>query len=507
MICAYPTVKYVSIQDTRLVVLRYVLLLVIVSYVGVFEMWWMGGWLEPSPVVGVVRFSLQQPTVGNCDPVLPNCDNDFSPLHELEYCEQSNNDNNNNDTTITTVISNADYPGNRYPCEIYEAINAQVISEKSLTVITRASTVRQQFVCPSSIDSNNNTNTTCTKTYQNTSSEYKFYTAESERFTVLLDHAVTASKICARHQGLTTKDKAPPYACSAEASNPAYIGRLYSKNDALCQQEHAIHNAFQGYRGSAEAAGAPCYISPNRTKSSHQDFFSLGVLLQAAGVSLDDCNSHGSQESSARDDRSNDNNNNNNGSCQTYRDSGATLLLNIYWSDFVPYHGLVEPHYYYAPELLGRSSFKQYVPFYDNNYRESRTLLNAHGIRVAVLLGGEFNQFNIVTFLVTLTTALGLLAVATTIVDSLMIYVMPERERYQEAKYENTEAFEANDVVTSTVAGLAQLLVNNAAPSDAGRTDEATSPHHVGADSEALSAVSDGNGDGNLTDPLLGAET
>lgn len=491
MICAYPTVKYVSIQDTRLVVLRYVLLLIIVSYVGIFEMWWMGGWLEQAPLVGVVRFSLQQPTVGNCDPVLPNCDNDFSPVQELEYCEQSNHDD------TATIRSNAAYPGNRYPCEIYEAINAQVISEKSLTVITRASTIRQQFVCPSSINDNNDhaTNMTCQKTYQNTSDEYKFYTAESERFTVLLDHAVTASKICARHQGLAAKgkDKALPYACSAEASNPAYRGRLFSKNDELCQQEHVIHNAFQGYRGSTETAGAPCYISPNRTKSSHQDFFSLGVLLQAAGVSLDDCNNH--KERSSRDDIINGNDNV--ASCQTYRDSGATLLLNIYWSDFVPYHGLVEPHYYYAPELLGRSSFKQYVPFYDNNYRESRTLLNAHGIRVAVLLGGEFNQFNIVTFLVTLTTALGLLAVATTIVDSLMIYVMPERERYQEAKYENTEAFEANDVVTSTVAGLTQLLTVHTAQNDAGSIEEATSTHNVGA----------GNGEGSLTDPLLGAET
>ena len=479
MICAYPTVKYVQIQDTRLVILRYSLILVIISYVGIFEMWWMGGWLDPAAVVGVVRFSLQQPTVDNCDPTLPGCNNAFAPLDTLSYCEQSYTRNRNSTSNDTKS-----YPGSIYPCEIYEAINAQMINEKSLTVITRASTIQQQFVCPS------DTNMTCPKTYENTSPEYKFYTAQSESFTVLIEHAVTASKICTRHQGLATSKTPPSYACSAESS--AYPGRLLSKNDQLCQREHANQNAFQAYRGSTEAKGAPCYINPNRTKSYNQDFFSLDVLLQAAGVSLDDCSTGISDH------------NNDTGSCQTYRDSGATLLLNIYWSDFVPYHGLVAPHYYYSPQLVARSSFKQYVPFYDNNYRESRTLLNAHGIRVAVLLGGEFNQFNVVTFLVTLTTALGLLAVATTIVDSLMLYVLPEKERYHQVKYENTEAFETNDVVTSTVtstvAGLTHLLaVNTRSEHEATETlDQSPQVEEEGVAADLSHATG-----GDLTDPLL----
>ena len=129
MLCAYPTVKYVQIQDTRLVVLRYIFVMAIAVYVGFFELFAMGGWLDPSPVVGVVRFSLQQPTVDNCDPMQEGCDNAFDPLNELPYCEQSS----------------LDYPGQIYPCEIYEAVNAQLTSEKSLTVITRASTIPQKF--------------------------------------------------------------------------------------------------------------------------------------------------------------------------------------------------------------------------------------------------------------------------------------------------------------------------------------------------------------------------
>jgi ATP P2X receptor len=411
MFCVYPTVKYVAIQDTRLVVLRYILLLAIAIYVGGFELFAFGGWLEPSPVVGVVRFSLQQPTVDNCDPVLPNCDNAFEPLDQLPYCQQSN----------------IEYHGQVYPCEIYEAVNAQLTSEKSLTVITRASTIPQQLIC------NNQTihSHACPKTYKNLQPERKFYTAQAEAFTVLIDHAVTASKICTRHGGGVSSNN---YACSAES--PVYPGRLYSTNPHLCQQESIQHNAFSSVRGTQPTTTAPCYINPNRTTTAHQDFFSLQVLLHAAGISLDDCNQLS--------------NNTNDGTCQTYRDSGATLLLNIYWNDFVPYHGLVEPHYYYAPQIVARSAYKQTTAYY-SQYRDSRTLLNAHGIRIAVLLGGEFNQFNIVTFLVTVTTAFGLLALATTIVDSLMLYILPEKERYRQVVFENTEQFESNDVVSHVV--------------------------------------------------------
>ena len=50
--------------------------------------------------------------------------------------------------------------------------------------------------------------------------------------------------------------------------------------------------------------------------------------------------------------------------------------------------------------------------------------------------GDIINFDNTVAFLVTLTTASRLLAVATTVVDTLMLYILPEKKRYQQAKYE-----------------------------------------------------------------------
>ena len=465
---SYDTVKYVSIRDSRLGLLRYFLLAAIVVYVGVFELWAFGGWLASSPVVGVVRFSLQQPTEHGCNPFAnadEGCRNTFEPLNHLPYCEQSTKT-----TSLDQTAYNYYYQGSVYPCEIYEAINAQFVTETSLMVVTRASKVNQTLVCGGPLDM------TCPRTYETVGEEeHKFYTAQSEAFTVLVDHAVTASKICREHPG--------SYACSAESS--AFQGRLYSNNQALCREQHGIdNNAFAQNRGTKRTDDAPCYISPNRTVLQ-QDFFSLDVLVRAAGVTLDDCVGGSNNQTSFSSKK-----------CQTYRDSGATLLLNIFWNDFSSYRGKVEPHYYYSPQLVG-SSYKVSVPFYES-YRQKRTLLNAHGIRIAVLLGGEFHQFEIVAFLVTLTTAFGLLAVSTTVVDSLMLYILPEKEKYLQAKYERTEhlMFESPSVIqqivhheglTSTVLGSREHS-NNDYPVHYARGDEATA---------------DAVRDGSLEQPLL----
>eukprot|EP00563_Minutocellus_polymorphus_P020565 CAMPEP_0197721198 /NCGR_PEP_ID=MMETSP1434-20131217/4334_1 /TAXON_ID=265543 /ORGANISM="Minutocellus polymorphus, Strain CCMP3303" /LENGTH=451 /DNA_ID=CAMNT_0043306173 /DNA_START=74 /DNA_END=1425 /DNA_ORIENTATION=- len=416
-LCAYETAKVVAIRDKRLASLRYLFVVVISAYVIIFELLGSGGYLTVSPTVGVVRFSLQHPTLSECDPSDLNCRNDFAPLNELPYCQQYD--------------SNDLYAGNIYPCEIYESINAQIVSEKSIAVITRASVINQTQVCEADA-------MTCQRTYSDESEEHRFYTAQSERFTILFDHAVTASHICSgRH---SRHPSGTHYTCSAESSQ--FPGRLHSKDSELCKLAYQTEKSYVSYRGKQQTDGAPCFIEPNHT-ATNQDFFTLDTILRASGVDIDDCNV-------GTDNADSNSTITNTGSCQTYRDTGATLLLNIYWTDFAPYVGLVDPAYYYSPQLIAGSSFKQYIPFY-KQYRSQRTLLNAHGIKIAVLLGGEFHTFNMLSFLITLTTAVGLLAVATTIVDLLMLYVLPEKERYQEAKYESTEEFERRNLVPSAL--------------------------------------------------------
>jgi len=266
---SYTTVKFVRIDDFRLGTLRLLLLSAIVGYVIFIEMAQLGGYLESDPVEGVVEFSLKEPTHDNCDPYKEEgCTNAFQSLNELKYCEQADANARN---------STGDYSGSVYPCQIYESVNAEVVRETSLIVWTRATTYNQTLVCDGLSESES---TTCPRTYKNqdSSPHRPFYIAQSEAYTVLIEHSVTASKICEDH-GLSDSQSDYHYACSAQASH--YQGRLYSRNEGLCGEEFLNNNSYDDLRGPTLQSSGPCFIGPNRTTKG-QDFFSIDVLLEGA---------------------------------------------------------------------------------------------------------------------------------------------------------------------------------------------------------------------------------
>jgi len=245
-----------------------------------------------------------------------------------------------------------------------------------------------------------------------------FYVAQSDAFTVLMEHSVTASQICASNNNRHS------YACSAQAESYPDSGRLRSISSQLCLTEFSRNNSYANSQSSRLQPTAPCFIGPNRT-AKDQEFFSLNVLLQAAGENIDDCiNSIGGKNDNDVETSR----------CETLRESGGTVLLQVVWNDFQPFRGRVRPFYYYSPAIIGRN-YKESLPYYQK-YRAERVLLRAHGIKIATVVTGNFHQFDMLTLLVTLTTALGLFAVTTTLVDSLMLYVLPEKESYQQVKYE-----------------------------------------------------------------------
>jgi hypothetical protein len=72
---------------------------------------------------------------------------------------------------------------------------------------------------------------------------------------------------------------------------------------------------------------------------------------------------------------------------------------------------------------------------------------NRHGIRLVFRQIGEIGIFNTQILLVNLVTAMGLIAVATTVVDLLMLNILPQKERYASAK---TQEVEIPDVMDSS---------------------------------------------------------
>jgi len=66
----------------------------------------------------------------------------------------------------------------------------------------------------------------------------------------------------------------------------------------------------------------------------------------------------------------------------------------------------------------------------------TRTVLKRSGIKMVFSVSGQFGRFHFQTFLLTLTTALGLLAGTTLFVDMLAVYALPQKDMYSSWKYE-----------------------------------------------------------------------
>jgi hypothetical protein len=161
------------------------------------------------------------------------------------------------------------------------------------------------------------------------------------------------------------------------------------------------------------------------------DKFNLSVLLAAAGVSLD------AQSLAPKD----------NGCCgkgcppsvntDTVRSTGIVLLVVISYQNIRLKHG--QPTYTYTviPQL--KSDWKVYdTRLVDDTHR---VVNNRHGVQIVFVQDGEIGEFDFQTLLVEANSALGLLVVATILVDMLMLYVLPHRLLYAEYKFQTTPDF------------------------------------------------------------------
>lgn len=148
------------------------------------------------------------------------------------------------------------------------------------------------------------------------------------------------------------------------------------------------------------------------------DIISVAELLEAAGLNLDeDFTSMG--EISPRYD-------------------GINVLVNIEY-EMVGIPGLTL-RYVYKPRVLSALEYKIEEAIY-TNARQSRTIYNRHGARFIFVQTGVVGTFDFQSLLVTLVTALGLLAVATTVTDLMMLNILENRKTYGKYKVLETEAF------------------------------------------------------------------
>jgi len=212
--------------------------------------------------------------------------------------------------------------------------------------------------------------------YNDTSSEI-IYIDDPESFTILFDHTFYASTL-----GI-------------------------QKNAAQ------IPGSFLNFNG----ATVNNLTSPNTVGQKQSDILEVGTILQAAGVNLDTTSETNSNI--------------------TKRYDGIVMFLFITYTNT---DTLNQGNYHYTiqPSVIHDTKFKITQPIYALNIA-NRVTWDRHGIRLVIIQSGQIGRFDFQVLLLAFVAGLGLLAVATVISDAIALYLLPQKETYNEFKYEDVD--------------------------------------------------------------------
>eukprot|EP00730_Choanoeca_flexa_P001710 TRINITY_DN10750_c0_g1_i2.p1 TRINITY_DN10750_c0_g1~~TRINITY_DN10750_c0_g1_i2.p1 ORF type:complete len:412 (+),score=74.78 TRINITY_DN10750_c0_g1_i2:531-1766(+) len=209
-----------------------------------------------------------------------------------------------------------------------------------------------------------------------------YFVAQAENFTIRIRHAVRGSTV--NRQGANTGDR-------------PMSGRI-----EFADGTHREWPDSQLWYGQPQ----------NDSRSG--DIMSVGELLEAVGLRSDDDGVDGG----------------------TLRYDGLNIIVYIRYE----MTGSNRLRYTYEPRALSNAEYKvEQVVYTDDQL--TRTIYNRHGVRFIFVQIGEIGDFDFLVLMTTLVTGLALLAVATTVTNMLMSYVLSMRMVYNKHKYEYTEDF------------------------------------------------------------------
>eukprot|EP00128_Syssomonas_multiformis_P006014 Colp12_sorted_trinity150504_noHs@25248 len=209
------------------------------------------------------------------------------------------------------------------------------------------------------------------------------FVADIESFTVMFDHSVYATRI------------------------------KVQRNAA------AMPGTFLADDGSELTLAHPCPVCRFGV-TGQTDVVSIADLLRSAGV--DSLDAPGGLNGT-----------------QSIRYDGGVFLVVIEYSNTKSFD-LNDIRYTMRVSQVANSDFKAIENVY-SSFPQNATEINRHGVRLIILQTGLLGKFDFQTLLINLITGLGLITVASTIVDLVATKIMPERQDYQKAKFDVTEDF------------------------------------------------------------------
>ncbi|RIA99660.1 hypothetical protein C1645_746830 [Glomus cerebriforme] len=155
-------------------------------------------------------------------------------------------------------------------------------------------------------------------------------------------------------------------------------------------------------------------------KKVNGDIFTVKEILDAAGADLDGLSfAPGSDPG------------------EINRSSGIVIVIAIDYKNVR--FTANEIRYKYRPQVIDGAEYKAVESIY--NPDGSYTIKDRHGIRLVFQQIGQIGTFDVISLLTNLVAALALFKVATTLVEILMLNVLPQKKHYEAFKYEETHDF------------------------------------------------------------------
>jgi len=403
-----------------------------------------------------------------CNPDDIDCTSNYTSLESLPYCTQSQDPYNTREGR----------EGKKLKCYMYDNVEAFVDHEQGVLLPTRVRRYDQKRGCEPSEENGWNCDGVPWLFLNNDGTpqdhkgeakpNWEFFNSDMERFTLMFDHtfrrlggmqaddhdmigywldcpgADAHLSKCKPRQLLCVHGSCPEGARRPGASLLADgVGNMRGRRSptpeppptvAFDSRGHATsmvaaQTAATGGRTEVTEAGRELMTLPNGEVGisiKKGDVFALGTLLGLADAGLDELGPFDS----------------------TFRHRGITLVVHIVYDNrpkhflglqVTPWH-TPRPHYVYRVTVRDGYDFQKTKTF-DDPREDTRTTRTYNGVRLVVEQSGQIAIFEIATFLVTMTTALGLLAVSNTLTDMVMLYLLQHKDIYKKHKYHESKDF------------------------------------------------------------------
>lgn len=148
---------------------------------------------------------------------------------------------------------------------------------------------------------------------------------------------------------------------------------------------------------------------------------------------------------------------------ESHRYAGMVLVVRVFY-DNTHSMNTADVRYTYSVRHVPSTEFKVEEPMYGvaaTGGAVQRTIVDRHGIRIVFLQTGKIGTFDFQNFLVQMAASLGLLAMATVVVDLLAVRVLKQREFYSQCKFmdvKDMKELENGDILPAVLSELSPLL-------------------------------------------------